>query len=108
MLIVHGAAGLQSKSSTQRAQRTTENHREIGLPLSAVSVAFLCALCVKFRKAQEIAGARPAVARSIAPDCQSEETPSGRMSTGRPSSADRSAAWYTRMTILACSGVTNG
>src|SRR5882762_6355028 len=36
MLIVHGAAGLQSKSSTQMAQRTTENHREIGLPLSAV------------------------------------------------------------------------
>jgi hypothetical protein len=36
MLIVHGAAGLQSKSSTQRAQRTTENHREIALLFSAV------------------------------------------------------------------------
>src|SRR5258705_12176118 len=102
MLIVHGAAGLPSKSSTQRAQTTTENHREIGLPLSAVyaahsptklsvlSVAFLCVLCVKFRKAQEIAFARPAAARSTAPPCQSDGTASGTMSTRRPSSADRS------------------
>src|SRR6266481_3920891 len=34
--IVSVAAGLQSKSSTQRAQRTTENHREIGLLFAAV------------------------------------------------------------------------
>src|SRR6266576_294359 len=82
--------------------------RTFSAKLSVLSVAFLRVLCVKFRKAQEIAGARPAVARSIAPDCQSEETPSGRMATGRPSSADKSAAWYTCMTILACSGVTSG
>src|SRR5579872_1741932 len=40
----------------------------------------------------EITGARPVAARSLAPACQSAETLSSRMSTGRPSSADMSAA----------------